>query len=394
METGTDWAQAFLRQGATFIGNTGYAYGDSDQIAYSERLMTLLVEELAYHPQGQPQSVGQALLRAKQRYFGSVSADTWSTYDEKVMAEATLYGLPMLRVGMPNGTTTPPEGVGLQVEVEGGELVTTPLALSFEYEQHDLGALGAYYTVSGAKEAYAISGRPALPQTGVNIQIPGTFAHGALMVGGTFIDEEGYDPLVSRVVTDQLYLDSDAELPFPVEEWYPAQIGTVNRFLTIDGTSHERLVIVPGQFRATTDADQTVGVHRRYSALAFTVYHAPYGETDFQTPTIWSVEATRAAGDVQFRVHAEDDSGTVMRVVILYRSHNANTWSMLELPYDAGTGWAEGSAPGLGDSIYYFAQAVDSSGNVALALDHGQAFSLGTGDLESVYLPAVLRDYP
>ncbi|MGH2524545.1 MAG: C25 family cysteine peptidase, partial [Anaerolineales bacterium] len=32
----TDWAQAFLREQGTFIGNTGYGYGDSDLVAYSE----------------------------------------------------------------------------------------------------------------------------------------------------------------------------------------------------------------------------------------------------------------------------------------------------------------------------------------------------------------------
>jgi hypothetical protein len=391
-QTGTDWPQAFLRQGATFIGNTGYGYGDSDLIAYSERLMTQFVEELAYWPGGEPQSVGQALLRAKQRYFGSAAADTWSSYDEKVMAEATLYGLPMLRVRLPNGTTTPPEGIGLQLEVHAGEMVTTPLDFSFQYEQHDLGSLGSYYTVSGSTETYAVSGRPVLPQTGVNIEVPGTLAHGALLVGGTFVDEAGFDPLISRVVTDHLYTAGDAELPFPVQAWYPAQMGTVNRFLSIDGISHERLVLVPGQFRATTDADETVGVHRRYTDLAFEVYHAPYEVTDFEPPTIWAVQAVESADGVQFRVDAEDDSGSMMRVVVLYRGQEVNTWSMLDLAYDANTGWAEGQVAGLGDSVYYFAQAVDPAGNVVLALDHGQAF---TGVLaRPVYLPTVLRNYP
>jgi len=179
-----------------------------------------------------------------------------------------------------------------------------------------------------------------------------------------------------------------------VEAWYPSHIGTANRFLTIDGIPHERLVVVPGQFRATTDADKTVGVHRRYTELAFEVYHAPYEATDFQPPTIWAVEAIEAAGDVRFRVRAEDDSGSVMRVVVLYRDPGVSTWSMLELSYDPGTGWAEGLVTGLGESIQYLAQAVDSTGNVALALDHGQAFGSVAIDFEFVYLPAVLRGYP
>ena len=37
LQSGTDWAQSFVRQRATFIGNTGYGYGDSELIAYSGR---------------------------------------------------------------------------------------------------------------------------------------------------------------------------------------------------------------------------------------------------------------------------------------------------------------------------------------------------------------------
>ena len=62
IETGTDWAQAFLRRGATFIGNTGFGYGDSDLIAYSELIMKNFVEELGYWPNNQLPTVGNALL--------------------------------------------------------------------------------------------------------------------------------------------------------------------------------------------------------------------------------------------------------------------------------------------------------------------------------------------
>ena len=42
----TDWAQAFARRGATYLGNTGFGYGDSDLIAYSEKLMVNFVQQL------------------------------------------------------------------------------------------------------------------------------------------------------------------------------------------------------------------------------------------------------------------------------------------------------------------------------------------------------------
>jgi hypothetical protein len=104
---GTDWAQAFSRQRATYIANTGYGYGDSDLIAYSERLMADFAQEPGYWGKG-PQTVGKALLNARHRYYNSLPAQTFSNYDEKVLGEATLYGLPMLRVNMPVTTTTKP----------------------------------------------------------------------------------------------------------------------------------------------------------------------------------------------------------------------------------------------------------------------------------------------
>ena len=45
-----------------------------------------------------PQTVGGALLGAKQAYFNSISAGALSNYDEKIIEEMTLYGLPMLRI--------------------------------------------------------------------------------------------------------------------------------------------------------------------------------------------------------------------------------------------------------------------------------------------------------
>jgi hypothetical protein len=107
--TGTDWAQSFLRQQAMFVGNTGFGYGDTDLVAYSEQLMVNFVDALGDWSEG-PQTVGQALVQAKQLYYNSLAAGTFSNYDEKVMSELTLYGLPMARINMPVTTTVPLKG--------------------------------------------------------------------------------------------------------------------------------------------------------------------------------------------------------------------------------------------------------------------------------------------
>ena len=69
----TDWAQAFSAKGATFLGNTGYGYADSDVIAYSAKLMVNFVQQLGGAGGATP-TVGGAMLAAKQDYFNSLGS--------------------------------------------------------------------------------------------------------------------------------------------------------------------------------------------------------------------------------------------------------------------------------------------------------------------------------
>ncbi|HAX82176.1 MAG TPA: hypothetical protein DCY40_06385, partial [Actinobacteria bacterium] len=61
----TDWAQVYGQEAATYVANTGYGYGDTVTVALSERLMA----EFALRLDGSL-SAGQALVGAKQHYFG------------------------------------------------------------------------------------------------------------------------------------------------------------------------------------------------------------------------------------------------------------------------------------------------------------------------------------
>ena len=94
-----DLAQAFAGRGATYVGNTGYGYGLTHTVGLSEQLMLLFTEELV---DGSANTVGYALARAKQQY--RLRSSSFDYYDEKVLIESTLYGLPMLRVNTPGGT--------------------------------------------------------------------------------------------------------------------------------------------------------------------------------------------------------------------------------------------------------------------------------------------------
>ena len=93
---------------------------------------------------------------------------------------------------------------------------------------------------------------------------------------------------------------------------------------------------------------------------------------------------------VVFRVRVSDDGGLIQRVVMLYRRTDTNTWSKVDLAYDPNSGWAAGVVPMSPAPIEYFAQAVDPTGNVAMVLDHGDAFTEVRSGTAS-FLPIIRR---
>ena len=97
-----DWPQAFAQKRATLIGGSGYQYGDTDTIKYSAQLYLNFSQELSAGTPGTPVTVGQALVSAKQYYLSNTP--DLSGIHQKAVLEATLYGLPMLGVNLPNRT--------------------------------------------------------------------------------------------------------------------------------------------------------------------------------------------------------------------------------------------------------------------------------------------------
>src|SRR5262249_3805338 len=167
-------------------------------------------------------------------------------------------------------------------------------------------------------------------------------------------------------------LENDPDFPFT--QFYPTQVASVNRLLSIEGTFKQQLVVVPGQFKADANTSPTSGVQRLYSGLNLEVLTAPKDNGDFNPPGISSVEALNLTTGLQFRVRVGDESGAVKRVVVLYMRPGSTAWKSLELTYDPSTGYAQGSAPAEGGPVDYLVQAADAAGNVALALDHGNPF--------------------
>ena len=266
--------------------------------------------------------------------------------------------------------------------------MSTPVNLTFGFAQHVVSGVGSYYTLAGEDGTQVAGGRPIQPHTSYDISMDDHIAHGVLMVGGSFTDIDGFNPMVSQIITDEQYIAS--EPGFALDYFYPVLPGTINRFLSIEGETRERLVVIPGQFAADGGSGETVGTQRLYDSLDFEVYHAPFAHEDFTAPSFWEVGSWRYGQELHFEVTVTDDVGDIERVIVLYRELPGTEWQLVELTYDPETAVAAGSVVVAGE-VEYFAQAVDSGGNVALALDHANVYHAGEAEPFVLYMPVMRK---
>jgi hypothetical protein len=279
--TTLDFPQAWAQQGAVYVANTGYGYGDPSGVGFSEQLLLNFTEQLG---QSGGTSVGEALMRAKQNYVSHVGFDGLSSVDEKVLGVVTLYGLPMYWMTTPTSSTSTPS---LPAAAQPGRVGLTPTKVSPALSvvlvtltptlQLSQTANGNYYHVDG--EIQMVPGQPVLPRTGLDVATDGLSTHGALLVSASYQSISAFTPLIATTVTDTA--DAGTTPTYTATGWYPAQIGAINHLPLSDGAM-ERLVVLPAQYRPQ-------GNLRLYSGLTYEVY---YSTSDYRTPpNIRAVEA-------------------------------------------------------------------------------------------------------
>ena len=198
---GLDFAQAILGRGGTWIANTGYGYGDADTVGYSELLMTLFSRNLAGG-----NNVGHALREAKAEYFNLTGPHSFSPYDEKVLAQSTLYGLPMMRVQLPSTSQLDNnQSTSGRLSSPGFSdgLIARQVTFEPTYQTHtvtDGASTGSYFSVGDETEVN--EWQPIQPRTSLDISLDEQTPHGAYFEGGSYQTLESFDPVVTRVVTD------------------------------------------------------------------------------------------------------------------------------------------------------------------------------------------------
>jgi hypothetical protein len=392
-----DWAQAAARRQATLIAGTGYQYGDTDFIEYSERLYLSFAHELRTGTG--PVSVGQALLRAKRHYLAVTPV--MRGIHEKAFLEATLFGLPMLSVNMPAGRVPAdadtsvvgglnPAGVnpGQFLGLASADLTVVPTFTQRTVALQNIeggGSVLATY-LEGADGTLVNPAEPVLPLEVRNVSMPHTTLRGVGWRGGTYTDQTGVIPLTGAATTEI----RGVHATFLTDVLYPVRFWSVNYFDAVCQGAEEttRLYVWPAQFQSDNGVDPQ-GTLRRHTRSDFRLFysdnHQAYDLNDGSgqiipavsaPPAINGVFTTTTDNKVQFKVYVTGNPAAgIQEVWVTYTAVQGSPygkWQSYNLTQDTAdtTLWRgeidlTGSGAQTGD-LRYVVQAVNGVGLVSM----------------------------
>ncbi len=407
-----DWAEVFAQKQATLIAGTGYQYGDTDFLAYSEKLYANFAHELLVG--SGPVAVGSALVAAKQDYLDN--AASLEGIDVKSLLEATLYGLPMLSVDMPEGriaassgsstvsptmaTTKPGSVLGLTF----ADLTLTPPLSSPAHTTTLVSTSGgpnvtATY-LSGPNGVATSPGAPALPLAITDVGVQDTVLRGAGFRSGTYSDSTGITPLTGSPGTDL----NGVHTPFVSSTFFPSRLWTVNYFGGLTGTqsTDAQLMLTPAQYESDV-AGSLTDTQREYSSVGVRLFYdddtttyptSQNGVAGSNTPalaappTIARVDATVTGGTVSFDAHVVGDPAAgIQGVWVTYTgvdqpSSGTGEWESLDLTQSStdSTLWSgslSGLSPAQIGALQFIVQAVNGVGEVSMDDNGGNYYQPG-----------------
>jgi hypothetical protein len=377
-----DLPQALGQKRATYIASTGYGFGLLHGLGYGEILMGNLARGMLA---GASTTPGRALMEAKQGYFAA--APNPDAYDEKVVFESTLYGLPMYQVTSPAALGVqrspawsalispqippPPEGQGM---AQVPQAITHTLQFTYTAVE---GEEGIYYSLDGWSTVE--DGEPVQPRFAYEVGPDGDPVHGVLFAGGAYTTATSFTPAIQQVLT--MTAGSVSASPtFTATDWVPTLFHTFNRLETEEST-WETLVATLGQYHAGR-AEERLLLDAQFVALRSST-------EDWNGPVLSAVCSWLQDDVAQVEIGASDPAG-VYTVLVVYTSDDG-LWHTARLsPSGEGT-WA-GSFPA-GPETEFYLQAADMAGNVTL-MDQAGAYFRPGGCVARIYLPLVVRGSP
>ncbi|MGA7760020.1 MAG: hypothetical protein WCA57_19425, partial [Ilumatobacteraceae bacterium] len=386
--TSSDWAQTLGQQGSLYVGNTGFGYGDTETVAYTEQLMLLFAQQVTApleREDGSSTTVGQALAWAKNKFVAELQ--TFSVYDEKAVMESTFYGLPFYRVGgigdelppIPDAPTTETEP-----DATGTPSVQATLDTEITNDVND-GDRGRYFSntdADGNELVIIAPGRPVQPKAVADISVVDASGTGLAEVarGAIVLDQVSEyvvnpDPVIATPVFDEALSQQEPVLTSGVFPARPTRITTS----TGPGGERQQLVLATGQY------DVETGVQRLDDDIDVVVYYAPTqgsgASNDFTPPTVTNVTSSISGGSLSVSLNAGTTTDVVDRVYVLVAESPGSgapvDWRGLDLARTPGTNRWTGSlalTPGTTD-VEFIVQAKDAVGNVGYATNKATNFS-------------------
>ncbi len=359
-----DWAQGISRLGGTFAGNTGYGYGDTAGVAYSERLMSYYATNLG----SGSMSAGQAMLYAKQQMAGE--PQPFNVYDAKALMEATFYGLPTYTVGT-SGVIAPGALPTVQNVVPptdpGLVLRSTPVPLT-PASTPVTDPRGTRWTGPGGQQVIQPF-QPAQPAETLDVTPgDGLQVHGYLVDHLESTDIVPVDPVITRPTVDLA-----ANEPEPAFAGvFPSTIQTVSTVRSAQGL-RTKLQLVTGQFFAQPEVNGGTPTQLLWTSIGGRAYRS--NSNDWTAPTITQVTALNAAGAITFDAVSPDSD--VMAGSVLWRTNlGESVWHTTSLS-PAGGGRLTGSATlpvGAAQVTQFRVEVVDTSGNVSSTTNKGLGY--------------------
>jgi hypothetical protein len=411
-----DWARACAIKGMVLIAGTGYQYGDTDFIEYSERLYFEFARRLRIGTG--PVAIGDALVDAKRKYLAETAQ--MRGIHAKALLQTTLFGLPMLKINLPGTRLTPPPDGSIVAattayDADPGETLglshaTVTVAPSLNVETkvledivNETARTATYVTADG--EVLSNPSEPVLPLATYNVSMSSRVLRGVGFRAGAYDDTlSGVLPLTGAPTTEARGVHG----PFLTEVHFPIKPWNVNYYdaLCSGLSGATRLLVNPAQYISATPGSE-LGTFRRFSSMTFKLFYsanATYTGGSIPTTTLLSdapsladIQATAVGLDVTFsaRAHGNVAAG-IQEVWVTYTATAgplAGEWQSFDLTQqtEANVGALDedstlwkgtltlpaGASPA---DVRFIVQAVNGLGLVTLSTRLGAYHTVGLGE--------------
>lgn len=389
-----DWPQAFARKGATFIGGTGYQYGDTEFVEFSERLYLEFARKLRTGIG--PVAIGDALMAAKRQYLQD-EADVKGLHRKSLLI-STMFGLPMLKIDMPGNRI--PDGASssvvdpVDVVDLSGSLPPGPgstlglkyydLARNYALTQ-EIKPLTVYESGGGTSTVIASyltgldgliinPGEPVIPRRSLDVTLPGESLRGVGFRGGAWSETFPVIPVVGAATTEL----RAPQTRFASLDFYPMQLARANYYGALSDSGRTILHLTPVQHR--TEQIGAEALRRTFANQEFRLFYSSNTQRYQTTSGAINIPALSAApsftdlrveidgDDVLFGAQVVGDPAAgVEQVWVTWTdgSQSSGVWAPLDLSQNAAdtrrwSGRLEGgvTAGGRIDAVFHAVNGV------------------------------------